>query len=138
MRYYLDTNILIFILLNKRYELDNNVIDLVDDYINLFLVSTVAVRELILLHKKGELKKSKYKTCKDLLIAIDELNYEIVSVTKKHLYVYAELEAAEDHKDPNDHVIIAQSISDKIPVISSDKKFRYYEKQGLQFIFNKR
>jgi len=138
MRYYLDTNILIFVLLNRRYELDNNVIDLVDDYSNLFLVSTVAIKELILLYKEGEFKKSKYKTCKDLLVAIEELNYDIVPVTKKHLYAYAELEAVEDHKDPNDHVIIAQSISDKIPVISSDKKFKYYEKQGLQFVFNKR
>jgi len=48
------------------------------------------------------------------------------------------LEPASDHKDPNDHIIIAQSISDKIPVISSDRKFKLYEKQGLKLVFNKR
>jgi len=138
MRFYLDTNILVFILSKNRDELDNKIIDLLDDYSNLFLISTVAIRELIVLFKKGEFKKSKYKTCKDLLIAIEELNYEIIPVSKKHLYAYAELDTAEDHKDPNDHVIIAQSISDKIPIISSDKKFKRYENQGLQLIFNKR
>ena len=39
---------------------------------------------------------------------------------------------------PFDHMIIAQSISDKIPIISSDSKFPFYENQGLQFVFNKR
>ena len=138
MRYYLDTNILFFILLNESDELDNTVTDILDDYSNLFLISTVAIKELIQLYKKGEFKKSKYKNCKDIFVAIENLNYEVISVTKKNLLVYAELETAEDHKDPNDHVIIAQSISDKIPVISSDKKFKYYENQGLQFVFNKR
>ncbi|OAV63386.1 hypothetical protein Barb6_03775 [Bacteroidales bacterium Barb6] len=38
----------------------------------------------------------------------------------------------------NDHAIIAQAISDKIPLISSDTKFQYYTGQGLDFIFNKR
>jgi PIN domain nuclease of toxin-antitoxin system len=93
---------------------------------------------LILLYKEEEFKKSKYKTYKDIFAAIEDLGYEIVSVTKKHLFAYAELEPMEDHKDPNDHLIIAQSISDKIPVISSDGKFKFYENQGLQFVFNKR
>jgi len=35
-------------------------------------------------------------------------------------------------------MIIAQAISDKMPVISSDRKFKLYEKQGLQLVFNKR
>lgn len=138
MRYYLDTNVLFFILLNEKNELDSNVADIMRDYSNLFLISTVVIKELILLYKKGELKKSKYKTYKDLFVAIDELNYEIVQVSKKHLFTYAELEPVEGHKDPNDHLIIAQSISDKISIISSDRKFKYYENQGLQLVFNKR
>jgi len=138
MRYYLDTNVLFFILLNEKNELDNEVAGILRNYSNLFFVSTTVIRELILLYKKGELKKSKYKTYKDLFIAIEDLNYEIVQVTKKHLFAYAELEPVENHKDPNDHMIIAQSISDKIPIISSDRKFRQYENQGLQLVFNKR
>ena len=138
MRYYLDTNILIFILSDDRDELENNIIDLLDDYSNIFLISTVVLKEIILLYKGKKLEQLKYKTYKDLFVAIEDLNYEIILVTKKHLYCYAELDPAEDHKDPNDHVIIAQSISDKIPIISSDKKFKRYENQGLQLIFNKR
>jgi len=48
------------------------------------------------------------------------------------------LEAIEVHKDPNDHIVIAQAISDRNPVISSDCMFKEYKGQGLSFVFNKR
>ncbi|MCL1937222.1 MAG: PIN domain-containing protein [Candidatus Azobacteroides sp.] len=131
MRYYLDTNMLIFVLLNQRDEMDRHVIDIVEDYSNSFYVSTVAVRELILLHKNGEMEKSQYKTYRDIFNTIDFLEIKIVPVQRNNLFAYAELIPVADHKDPNDHMIIAQSISDKIPVISSDGKFKLYEKTGL-------
>ena len=39
---------------------------------------------------------------------------------------------------PNDRLIIAQAISDKIALVSSDRKFYMYEKYGLEFVFNRR
>ena len=138
MRYYLDTNILIFVLSNDKDELSVQTLGILEDYSNTFYLNTIVLRELILLYKERKLEHLKYKTYKDLFTAIDELNYEIKPVTKKHLVSYAELIPIDDHKDPNDHMIIAQSISDKIPIISSDRKFKLYEKQELDFVFNKR
>ena len=138
MRYYLDTNTLIFVLLNQRDEIENYIIDILENYSNSFYVSSVAVRELILLHKDGEMKKSQYKTYKDFFDTIDLLGIKITPVQRSNLFAYAELVPVADHKDPNDHVIIAQSISDKIPIISSDRKFKLYENQGLELVFNKR
>lgn len=48
------------------------------------------------------------------------------------------LEIAVGHKDPFDHSIISHAITDKYTLISSDSKFREYEKQNLSFIYNKR
>ena len=45
---------------------------------------------------------------------------------------------AQGHKDPSDHVIISQAITLGIPLISSDTRFPFYRKQGLQLIFNKK
>jgi PIN domain nuclease of toxin-antitoxin system len=137
MRYYLDTNILIFVLGN-RDELSARTLDILEDYSNRFYLNTVVIREIILLYKEKKLEYLKYKTYQDLFVVIDKLDYEIKPVQKRHLFTYAELLPARDHKDPNDHMIIAQSISDKIPVISSDQKFKLYQDQGLQLIFNKR
>ena len=38
---------------------------------------------------------------------------------------------------PFDHIIISQAISHKMTLISSDTKFPYYRKQGLDLIENK-
>ena len=140
MRYYLDTNIIAFVLFDKKLEdnCDKDVCRLLADYENVFYVSSIAMRELVKLHNDEELKSNKYKSTEDLFVAIDELNYEIKPFTKQHVSTYAKLDLAKEHKDPNDHMIIAQSITDKIPIISSDRKFKLYEQQGLQFIFNKR
>jgi PIN domain nuclease of toxin-antitoxin system len=63
---------------------------------------------------------------------------EIVYYNQYHLAKYVALDLALDHKDLSDHAIIAQAISDKIPLISSDRKFENYVSQGLNFVFNKR
>lgn len=41
-----------------------------------------------------------------------------------------------NHKDPFDHIIIAQAISHKMTLVSSDTKFPFYRKQGLRLIEN--
>jgi PIN domain nuclease of toxin-antitoxin system len=138
MRYYLDTNILIFVLGKEKDELSRDVLNILEDYSNIFYLSSVSIQEMILLYKSGKLEYLKYKTYKNMFEAIDELGYEIRPVTLQHLYAYAELEPEAGHKDPSDHIIIAQSIADRIPVISSDNKFKLYERQGLSLVFNRR
>ncbi|MDR3218144.1 MAG: type II toxin-antitoxin system VapC family toxin [Dysgonamonadaceae bacterium] len=138
MRYYLDTNILIFILLNENDEIDKHVVDILNDYSNTFYVSPIAVKELLHLYKTGDIKDNYYKSAGYLLQAIENYGIEIKPLNKYHLAAYARLGILKGHKDPNDHVIIAQAITDKISLISSDTKFKSYTAQGLQFIFNKR
>ena len=43
--------------------------------------------------------------------------------TKEHLRTFAQLDAVEVHNDPSDRLIIAQALTEKMPVISSDTKF---------------
>jgi len=140
MRYYLDTNILVFLLFDKNSDdnLDNNALAILADYENIFYTSSVTICELFYLYKSGDFKTSKYKNPAEVFNAIDNIGIEIKSATKEHLRYFSELNAVQGHKDPNDHMIIAQSISDKIPIISSDRKFKLYESQGLQLVFNKR
>ncbi|GHT51503.1 hypothetical protein AGMMS49982_09120 [Bacteroidia bacterium] len=138
MRYYLDTNVLIFILLKENDNIHRDVQKILHDYGNLFYVSAVAVKELIHLYKTGDIKGKLYKTAKDLLDAIGKFDIEIKPLNQYHLAKYAEIDIVKGHKDPNDHIIIAQAISDKIPLISSDHQFPFYAGQGLNCVFNKR
>ena len=73
--------------------------------------------------------------------AIEKEYYvEILPVTKEHMETYAgmELNEAQGHKDPSDHVIIAHAITEKLPLISSDRRFGFYRNQGLDLIFNEK
>jgi PIN domain nuclease of toxin-antitoxin system len=108
------------------------------DYSNRFYVSSVAVQELIHVHKTNGIKDIGIKSVKVLFETMENLGIEIVPMNRYHLLQYATLETVAGHKDPNDHIIIAQAISDKIPIISSDRKFKEYVGQGLEFVYNRR
>ena len=43
-----------------------------------------------------------------------------------------------NHKDPSDHVIIAHAMTLGMPLISSDTRFEFYRRHGLDFIFNEK
>lgn len=138
MRYYLDTNMLIIVLAQDDDELTAEASNILTDAENIFYISTTVVRELFLQLKEGNVIFKKYKTAKDVLDAIDFLGYEIKPVTRSHLLAYYRFEPYEKNKDPNDHIIVSQAISDKIPLISTDGFFRKYQSQGLDLVFNRR
>ena len=138
MRYYLDTNMLYLILLNKQDEIYYEVSAILNDFSTSLYVSSLVVQELILLYRIGKFRTRLNKTENEILQDINDARIEIIFFNQHHLKSYASLRIANEHKDMNDHAIIAQSIADKIPVISSDTKFKEYTNQGLNFIFNKR
>jgi PIN domain nuclease of toxin-antitoxin system len=135
--YYLDTNIIVYTLF-ERHNLDCNVSEILLDPTNFLYVSYVAVKEAIHLLKQERIKLLKQQKNQTVLNLLNEAGIIMAPVNKEHLVVYETLSYVNDHNDPNDMLIIAQSISDKIPLISSDKKFKLYEDQGLQLVFNKR
>ncbi|GJG37299.1 type II toxin-antitoxin system VapC family toxin [Prevotella lacticifex] len=140
-RYYLDTNILVFLLEKRSDEISKEVGELIMDYENLLFTSTVCVHELIHLSQIGKLhikRKGKNADISEFSQWLDEMSIKIVPVTVQNLQTYSTLPLFDEHRDPNDRLIIAQAISDKIALVSSDRKFDMYEKYGLEFVFNRR
>lgn len=138
MRYYLDTNILVYALTCKE-ELSGSVTNLLSDYDNIFYTSSICIMELIHLAQTGKIRPNK-NALYNLDKLIDLLNDKvtIVPVEERHLRCMSHLSRITNHNDPCDRIIIAQSISDKIPLISSDLKFEQYRAQGLDLVFNKK
>ena len=137
MRYLLDTNILVFLLLDQE-ELCPEVHAIVDDYSNLLYTSSVCVVELLQLYRIGKIEQV-YKTAGDLLRALtNEIYVEILPFEKRHVKTLKSLQVAAGHNDPFDHAIIAHAICDQLILISSDRKFEHYLTQKLDFVFNKR
>ena len=130
-RYYLDTNILVFLLEKRSDEISKEVGELIMDYENLLFTSTVCVHELIHLSQIGKLhikRKGKNADISEFSQWLDEMSIKIVPVTVQNLQTYSTLPLFDEHRDPNDRLIIAQAISDKIALVSSDRKFDMYEK----------
>ena len=69
---------------------------------------------------------------------LERLDVEVVPIGIRHLKQLASLPIQGDHRDPNDRLIIAQAIADRVPLISSDRKFSRYRGHGLNFVFNER
>lgn len=142
MRLYLDTNILYFLLLKNDTDISPEVSELLGDYNTVLYTSTICVQELIHLCHIGKIpigkKKSLLKAPREILQWLNDINVMIVPINDNHLAVYADIPIFEDHRDPNDRLLIAQAICDRATLVSSDHKFSRYVKYGLSFQFNKR
>jgi PIN domain nuclease of toxin-antitoxin system len=68
----------------------------------------------------------------------DDYHFTILYLHKEHYERYARLEIneAQKHYDPSDHIIIAHAITMNMPLISSDRKFPFYREQGLDLVSN--
>lgn len=87
-RYYLDTNILVFLLEKRNDEISKEVGKVIMDYGNLLYTSTVCVHELIHLFQIGKLhikRKEKNADISEFSQWLREMNIEIVPVTVRHL-----------------------------------------------------
>ncbi|MDR2578155.1 MAG: PIN domain-containing protein [Chitinispirillales bacterium] len=58
------------------------------------------------------------------------------TVGEEHLRTLADLPQLSSHKDPTDRMIIAQAITEKITMVSSDTEFPRYVKHGLKLVSN--
>ena len=134
MRYFIDTNVLIN-LIEDDY-ISKKVDEITNNCENIIYISSECIREYIQLTQAGKISNKKNKKDDIFDLVENTFGIKIKYIAKEHLQTFAALETVEDHNDPFDRLIIAQAITEKIPLISSDKKFPNYKKMGLEFIPN--
>lgn len=143
MRVYLDTNILVFLWNKDIDNIDRDVSRLINDYESQLLTSSVCVVELIHLLQIGKLRRTSHKKTEavvpDVSDWLERTGIAVVQTSPAHLRQMNNLPIYKaEHNDPFDRFIISQAIADRIPLVSSDRKFKLYEHEGLQLIFNHR
>jgi PIN domain nuclease of toxin-antitoxin system len=136
MRYLIDTNILLFYI-SENDRLSKEVSELLWDNSNTIAISSRSIEEIIHLLRIGKIKVPQWKETKDIFNHIDEFGFSVDYFKKEHILTLGKLTPIADHKDPVDHAIMAHAITNKITLISSDGKMRFYQNQGLNFIWNK-
>jgi len=90
-------------------------------------LSTVSLSEIAIKTASGKLKFS----LDDIQRAIDDLCIRILPYTADHAFRLFEVPL--QHADPFDRQLIAQSLCENIPVMTSDQKFSLY--RGVEIIW---
>jgi len=136
MRYLIDTNV--FIRIINDYNISDDTKDILDDYENMIYVSSESIKEFIhLVQNEKVILKKEIRSLEVFDLIENIFGLEVKYVTKEHLRTLAKLALVEGHNDPSDRLIISQSLTEKMPLISSDTKFPKYRKQGLDLIANR-
>ncbi len=136
MRLYLDTNVLAPLILNRKDYLDPVTWNLVTDPANTLYASPLCVHELIFHIQTGRASVGRgWKQGTTLRQRLEELSIRLAPLTEKHLFAEEALPlydtGEERHRDPVDRLIVAQAISDKATLVSTDLKLHLYQECGL-------
>ena len=140
MRYLLDTNIFIYWATDQGL-LNEDVYDkLIEPDAELY-VSAETVRELIVGYYNKSFDTRLWKTADEMVRSIEDTFFiKILPLKREHMLTYSRLRPyiQHGHKDPSDHVIISHAITEHLTLISSDLRFPFYRKQGLDLLFNEK
>jgi PIN domain nuclease of toxin-antitoxin system len=136
MRYLIDTNIVVFSVI-EHDRISKEVRNILTNYENQIYVSSESIKEIFMLLQYQKITVPAWKYPHDIFYTIEkEYQFVIKYVKKEHLLTFANLAPVKDHNDPFDRMIIAQAITENMPLISSDATFKYYSRRKLDFIFN--
>lgn len=138
MRLMLDTNVVIYYV-GDQDSLTKDVKSLISDYDNQLYMSMESIRELIVAYRVKKILQQLWKSPQEMVDSIEkstDIDILPVDMNVMHTLANLQLNTAQDHKDPSDHVIISHAITLGMPLISSDRKFPFYKKQGLDLIEN--
>lgn len=119
--------------------LTNDVRIILEDPENLKYLSIVSLQELIIAFRTKKLLSNIWETEAEMIsFVLNDPSVEIDNTDVNVIRTLAALKINEvqEHKDPFDHIIIAQAISHKMTLISTDTKFPFYRRQGLRLIEN--
>ncbi|HEX8815762.1 MAG TPA: type II toxin-antitoxin system VapC family toxin [Terriglobales bacterium] len=124
MRLLLDTAVLIYAV-NSPRRLSRRAARALENPRNLLEISSISLAEIAIKSSLGKLSM----TAALARQAIRDLDLRILSYTGEHALELFDL--PRQHSDPFDRQIIAQAISEHIPIITPDESFRLYKNLNL-------
>lgn len=132
-KYLLDTHIIIWFLLGSD-ELSNTIVDEIRYFQNIYYVSVVSLQEFVMLVKNNKIKTK--QTLAELIADLDRYNINILDLKPQHVQCYETLSSPslndKKHDDPFDRMLIAQSISERMTMISADTRFPWYKDKNFK------
>ena len=136
-KYLLDTHIAVWLLLDSN-ELSKDIREEIEYFQHIYYVSVVSLHEIILLKEIKRIKTG--RTIPELISDIKKYNINILDVKENHIEILEKLSKPsfnnKPHEDPFDRVIISQSISENMTVVSADTRFPLYKDKRFKLRIN--
>ncbi len=140
MRYLIDTNIFVYLATDPEL-LHPDVQAIIQDPDNTLCMSMESIKELVVAYRRKGLWSKRWHAPEDIIDSVkNEYYIEVLTIKEEHMRTFARLEIneAQGHTDPSDHMIISHALTEQMPLISSDRLFVFYKKQGLDLIYNEK
>ncbi|MDR3194921.1 MAG: type II toxin-antitoxin system VapC family toxin [Tannerella sp.] len=136
-RLLLDTHILLWALYEPD-RVDRHIYEDIYDYNVPVHVSVETLREVVILRHLGKIDSK--IDLKRLLIDLDRGGIRILEIKRKHVEALEKLSHpvinGKTHDDPFDRMLMAQAISERLTLVSSDMKFPYYRDLNFDLMRN--
>jgi PIN domain nuclease of toxin-antitoxin system len=132
MNYLLDTHTFLWTL-SSVDKLSKKAIEVIKNPKNEIFVSAVTLWEISI---KVRLNKLNLDTIHpdELINLAERMEFQMISLSPEEAASYYKLSEV-THNDPFDRMLIWQSISRKMTLISKDKEFNKFSSYGLKFIW---
>ena len=128
MNYLLDTSAFLWYV-SAQAELSPQARSIIGDSRNNIYLSYVSIWELAIKFRIGKLELMPASLTAWLDTQLAANTFRLLDIKVSHLLQYADLPLV--HRDPFDGLLIAQSLVENIPVITSDAAFDQYAIQRL-------
>lgn len=121
MKVLLDTHALLWWLADDA-RLGRHARTLIADPGNVVLVSAASLWEIVVKVRIGKLEAD----VAEIAQAIDRDGFDLLSITPAHLSALRTLPRHPDHRDPFDHLLVAQAITEDATFVSEDRNTPRY------------
>ena len=106
----------------------SEILSILTDLDNFIYVSMICLYEIAIKQKTGKLSESP-ASIEDIISVVNQDGFNILSITEKHISSYSQIPLLEIHKNPFDRLILSTALTENIPIISADDKFKLYTSQ---------
>ena len=133
MKYLLDTHAFIWSFRSAE-KLSKKDYEVISDAENEIFLSSISLWEIAIKYQLKKLDLGNLEIYHLPNIA-DEYNFSILVPEPYDFITYSELPLKKEHRDPFDRLLIHTAIRNNLILISKDKKFEQYKKDGLQMLW---
>lgn len=133
MKYLLDTHVFLWMLLHTD-KLSKKVYNVLEDSGKEIYLSAISLWEIAIKHqlRKLDLGGVDIRLLPNVAAQSD---VKIITPEPYDFITYSELPLKREHRDPFDRLLIHTAIRNNLILISKDKKFEQYKKDGLQMMW---